>query len=306
MSYDALLVAKEFYSLESLRYLVDSKALFGMKSHEKLVKDIDDFHMEFTSRLATMFFDYTALVVYGEMRHGENQASHYNPELDNCKGKGRSNSYGAAKEYNPVSILKAGESLFDPNTVSWPSGYGGGRWHNISKCGSKRSLPENIYCDMCFSLSHNSSPYVDKSETDIFKLCDRDYYKSFLDFKFENKNPEEILVRINYENGFGKILLLLLKRAINLGFINELNLCTSSKIQETEEFIMNYHPIEWGNRILSNKIIYKNTNSEEDYDDEEEEEENDEDYSATSSESTAYSINTQNIIYQPIYLSRVS
>ena len=110
MAVDAIYCAKEFYTLESLHYVVSQRTEFGRKSAEKLLADIEEFKARYTEKLANMLFDYSAMVVFGEMRHS------------------KTNVHGlmwifqwvvlvqihieVATEYNPYDILRAGEKLF--------------------------------------------------------------------------------------------------------------------------------------------------------------------------------------------------
>lgn len=254
MSIDAIYVVKEFYALEALNYLVNKKSEFGRHSHDRLIKDIDEFRDRFVTNLSIALLDYTAMVIYGEMRHGWEKSTHYNPNVSQCDR--RSDSYSESKKYNPISILEAGKALFAKS--SWEDNYGGEKWFFIAdRVLLKANLDKFVFSDMCFSLSHNSSPYLDKYQSGIFKISCTSDYKNFLDFKFNCSNPFEII----YENypSYGRRLQSLIRRAIKLGLINYFcgsNYYTNGTYnEEAEEYIYNYSPEKWGKDILPNEVI---------------------------------------------------
>jgi hypothetical protein len=274
MPIDALFCAREYYTLESLSVVVMMGAKYGMKSHERLVNDILDFKQEYATKLAKAIFDYTVLVVYGEMRHGYSKSSHYHPDIP--KNEGRYGAYQLARKYEPYSILRVGKELF---SKSWGASFGGEKWARIAeKVLLRPIIVDAVFCDMCFSLSHNSAPYFDKYQSDIFYINHSGEYKKFLDLKFQG----DILAVIQDSSLYvGFKLKQLLERARNLGFLPPHYQFKSSKNSEkAEEYILSYEHIRWGTTVLPNELIEKNRNysddcdeDEEEYDEQEEEEE---------------------------------
>lgn len=276
MPIDALFCAREYYTLESLSVVVMMGAKYGMKSHERLVNDILDFKQEYATKLAKAIFDYTVLVVYGEMRHGYNHSSHYHPDIP--KNEGRSGAYHLARKYEPYSILRVGKELF---SKSWGESYGGKKWARIAERVLLRPrVVDAVFCDMCFSLSHNNAPYFDKSQSNIFYINHSGEYKKFLDLKFQG----DILAVIQDSSLYvGFKLKQLLERARNLGFLPPRYQFKSNMDSEmAEEYILSYEHIRWGTMVLPNELIENNSNhsndcddcdDEEGYDEQEEEEE---------------------------------
>jgi hypothetical protein len=213
-----------------------------------------EYRAKFISGMKKALYDYTALVVFGEMRHGVGRSTHYNPEVS--QGGGRNSSYKIARQYNPTSILMAGEKLF---AQKWYSNFGGEKWRNIcNRVLLKDTIDDAVYVDMCFSLSHNCSPYLDKCQSNIFCINNVDDYKRTLDFKFVAKNPTKV---INECVIFvGKSLKKLVTRAIVLGLISErvqqnTNNYYSEDQWKAEQYILNYKGVEWGDIWLTSQII---------------------------------------------------
>lgn len=262
MSIDALYVAREFYTLEALKTLVNMNANYGCYSHDKLIEDIDEFYNKYVTSLRRALFDYTALVVYGEMRHGWKTSTHYNPSV--IKSGKRNVSYESAKGFNPISILVAGENIFKEGR--WENNFGGEKWRFIAnRVLLINKLNMNNFCDMCFSLSHNTSPYLDKEESGIFKVDRREEYKKLLDFKFNCVDMLDLVQRF-YNEGTGYTLAKLILRAKTLGFLQgvylddefyKLDSFSGDRkcFDNIENFILNYEPIIWGEEYLHNQCI---------------------------------------------------
>ena len=279
---DATFVASSFYTLEALYTIVGNNMQFGMKSHEKLYDDIIEYRNDFIPKLADALYDYTVMVVFGEMRHSNYHASH---SIDNIPTSemGRADAFELAKDYDPSNILETATILFNPARVRWESSYGGYKWLLIAQHGLQRGkINDVIFCDTCFSLSHNSNPYLDKNQTNIFEICSPERYKNFLDYKFEYA-PDEVIMYFSRRPGVGYRLKKLIFRAVNLGFLPNFWVGFSNEYTDmVESFILNYTPIKWGKKILSQKL-YDTYNSiedeegddfyeEEDYDESKEEE----------------------------------
>lgn len=252
---DAIYCAKNFYVLEALKLIVERRMEFGRKSHETLLEDIMTYRQKYMDGLKQAIYDYTALVVYGEMRHGASTCTHCNPLIPQKKNRG--SAYNLAKEFNPTSILIAGEKLFSRG--NWSSAYGGEKWRLIAnRVQLINKIDDGVYCDMCFSLSHNSSPYLDKSASNIFRIIDKCGYKNVLDYKFKCNRPINLIS--SYAMYVGKQLKKLITRAIILGFISEFYQdCVNEFFDydqfEAEDYILNYKGVQWGNVWLEDGII---------------------------------------------------
>lgn len=268
-------VVKEFYALEALKVLVSQRIEFGKKSQEKLCEDIKSFSDKYVANLANALYDYTALVAFGEMRHAKNQCYSYNVQVPHHSNRGV--SYGEAVNFNPTSILIAGNNLFTRNF--WGSSFGGLKWGLIcDRVLLKDKISNQTFCDMCFSLSHNNSNYLDKEQSKIFSIQSRDKYTDILNFKFECRDLEEL---IEYcLKSVGSQLMKLLKRARTLNLLDfktdnrfnryveltnlqeeHMDWCEKEfmkknkfdNVEYIENFILEYAPIKWGDNWLSSK-----------------------------------------------------
>jgi hypothetical protein len=255
MPANALIAVTEFYVLEALHVAVAEKTEFGKYSAEKLLDDILEFKQRFVRKLSQALFDYTVSVVYGEMRHAYSKAYYYYPSIGSAWN--RKQAYNKSQDYEPYSVLNAAVKQFD---VEWVSDYGGSAWKNIAKSVLLRpKLPDQVFCDMCFSLSHNNAPYLDKTQSDIFYLYSSTKYITFLDIKFSNVQPGQLIV--NYCNAVGYYLRKLIYRAMILGFVpyrpiyfGMSETCEMAQVDVTEAFILNYKPIEWGSKLFDDEL----------------------------------------------------
>jgi len=84
---DATSVASEFYGIMALKILVESEIKFGNKSHEKLSSDLEKFSKRYNSILVEMLYDYTSLVVFGEMRNAVRYCDSYHPNISYTWGR---------------------------------------------------------------------------------------------------------------------------------------------------------------------------------------------------------------------------
>lgn len=199
---DAIYLATSYYIVNAIEALmVDKRNGFDpfLKSHEKLMRDVESWQEGFCGKAALMIHDYMTLACYGELRH---IAHHSNYRLENidftCKRKDKLRTkkdreeytlkYGrrqwaciGSMNYTKESILKSCEYGF--NNIEWEIGsFGGQAWGVIASHGLRYGkISDKIFCDAAFSLSHNSSPFLDKESTHIFKIGYRNEYKSFLD-----------------------------------------------------------------------------------------------------------------------------
>jgi hypothetical protein len=258
MSVEAIFCTREFYTLSALETLVGKNSLFGMKSHEKLIEDITAYKTVLVGKISRMLWDYSTLAVFGEMRHAKGRTDKYNPNIP--VGGSREGSYDKAKEYTPESIFKAAFSLY---SLHWKGGgYGGKAWLNIAKCVSKRNImTPSVFCDMCFSLSHNSSIYLDKKQANIFDISNGYDYKSVLDYKFSCIRLTDLIQ--NFMPYTSKILIKLIMRAETLNLTNEkfdYYIPIIKKYDADSELlkVLNYIPIQWGENTLEDKLISEN------------------------------------------------
>ena len=198
------------------------------------------------------------------MRHSKYHASHCIGDIP-TSDMGRADAFELAKDYDPSNILETATILFDPARVRWADSYGGYKWLLIAQHGLRRGkINDVIFCDTCFSLSHNTNPYLDKAQTNVFKIFNPVKYKNFLDYKFKYA-PNDVV--IHFSNYVGYRLKKLIFRAINLGFIPNFFIKFSKEFADwVEYFILNYTPIKWGEKILSQKL-YETYNFIEDDDD---------------------------------------
>jgi hypothetical protein len=251
---DAIFCIKNFYTLESLKLVVDMNLNYASKAQERLLRDIIDYEARYISNLKRALYDYTALVAFGEMRHAYDKSTYLNPDVP--EGGGRNTSYKVATQYNPTSILIAGEKLFSKR---WSGSYGGEKWRNIcNRVLLKDKINDAVYIDMCFSLTHNCSPYLDKSESNIFRIWNVSEYKRTLDFKFNEINPMKVISFCSIYAG--KHLKKLVTRAIILGIVPEwvqenVNSYYDKKQWNAEDYILNYQGLEWGNEWMQDKPI---------------------------------------------------
>lgn len=255
MPVEAIFCAREYYTIDALSLIVGQKTQFGLKSHEKLMEDVLAYKTALAGKLAEMLWDYTALAVFGEMRHATGRCSHYNPAIT---GGNRASAYEEAKKYDPMSILKAGMALFDPKKTSWESSFGGAAWYRIAKCVSKRPIiNDGVFCDMCFDLSHNSGVYLNKKEANIFTMFCAGY-TTLLNFKRDEHDIERV-VKLLYQYAT-KTLKKLVDRAVVLKMIDKQYSLyyfgsTSYSPDMQAKAVFEYNPIYWEGVNCEDTII---------------------------------------------------
>lgn len=265
---------REFYYLQAVESLAHAEPF--RHSHERWVKDFNNYKKSFTEKLSVALLDYTTLVVFGEMRHAADRASYYNPHVPYTQK--REHSYENARLYSPVSILEAGVNLFQ--SAEWESGYGGEKWAVIASTALKKvqRIPgwsvDEVFIDRCVDLTHNGSVYFDKIQADVFLLSDIGRYRKFLDFKRYGA-PIDLL-----ENGrmFSIELSNIISRGMNLGIISGLvckpfdspfNYVPSTGYDTIP--VKGYVPLDWGKECLPNILEYNSYYERSDEYDEEEE-----------------------------------
>jgi hypothetical protein len=160
---------KEFYCLEAIKVLIKPEQF--KHSHQYFLRNFNDYYERFTDNLQQAIWDYTVLVSGGELRHARRKAEKFYPSLPCDSHDGRSSSFVKLKQFNPKDIIKS--AYYGFKEVHWTSsGYGGDKWGEIALAAIKKDEWKNkvLFIDHCVDLSHNSSPYLDKSESGIFRL----------------------------------------------------------------------------------------------------------------------------------------
>ena len=264
--------ASEFYILEALSVLV--KPVFGIRSQELLLEDIKSMRERFSSNTANALFDYTVKACIGEARHSRhslNRDSNYDNRRREYDNNTRTYTeydknfvlsseshicYGKVEKYEPKSLLVELEKLFAE--FHWSSGYGGKKWGLIAnRVQLYGKIDDVVFCDMCFSLSHNSSPYLDKKGVDIFSVASEYGYMKLLNSKLLNDSLKLIL---EYASNCGKETKKLLQRANALGFLNinekyfKIILQNSVLGSISENEVLSYQPVKWGSKIIKLNI----------------------------------------------------
>lgn len=256
---DILQAAKDFYALEAMAALLCDKNENDFDafrpSHTRWYRDFVAYRNEYVENLANAIFDYTAIVVAGEMRHAQNCASSYIEEFGYDSDYSRSDVYGQCTRWTPESILEAGVKIFDPANVTWKSSFGGKKWGQIARAGlRKRNFNSpSVFIDHCVDLSHNNSVYFDKG-ANIFYLHSGEHYKKFLDMKRKATTAEVL------QENLSDNIRTLLRRACILG-VYRLDIITLSQSWSTskqdfcnDEWVLNYIPAEWGTKVLSSRL----------------------------------------------------
>lgn len=245
-----LVLIQEFYAIEAVVSLLatsENGRFEPMRhSHARWSRDFQDFRMNFAENLAAAIYDYTVLVVAGELRHCKGRATQYLYGFFNS-GSERYDVYQDCTVYRPQDILNAGIRMFDTKFVYWDSGFGGPKWFQIAKAGlMKGRVSDIVFVDHCVDLSHNNSIYFDK-EADIFRLGRTDQYMDFLDLKRDC--IPEILIWSKRGYRFDQLL----QRAVNLGIL-DINVAPDVfqfYRDEAENRLFKYEPVAWGSEQLS-------------------------------------------------------
>lgn len=271
-----------FYGLEALKVAVQFGSNYSefLGSNKRLLEDIIEYQNEVVEVISKMLYDYTVIACYGELRHmgtvcgtrlvgmgfGEKKIA-YKEDRErkrHIEKFNRSVSYEKAVKYNPQQLLEICVKYF--NHENWGGGYGGEKWLQIAKHGLAYHTAPNmlVWCDTAFSLSHNSSPYLDKHSTRIFCIEDTRKYKELLDIKFKCTPIEIISHIINDANYIDYRMLKLIRRAVALGFIVPYNMKdfnTWIKYQnkgDTLGRIANkYEPLKFKNKLVNPKEIFQ-------------------------------------------------
>ena len=248
-----------FYSLELLYSLTLKNYTPFMPSHEKLLDDIKKYRNIWIKKLAQIIYDYIVVVVGAELRHSYECSEYYHPKFFGggwLKNMSRNECF-EDRTFDPDSILRLGENLFDKKKNSWKSSYGGEKWYNIAKAGLMHGkTPDVIFIDHAVDLSHNNSVFFDKGGGIVY--CHVEEYKKILDQKFRMVNFCDLF---NFIMHYGKLdsnLMELIKRynvliendqyqyllhAYDYRHVNILN-------EKTWSFL-HYKPQKFGNKKLN-------------------------------------------------------
>lgn len=246
---DILFSIKEFYAFEALSALAKPENF--RHSHERWMRDFDGIKMQYNCMLANIIYDYTVMVVAGEMRHGHTRSSHHIAGFYDDTTS-REGVYRECIRYSSNSILTAGMTLFGPRT-NWNNSFGGEKWHAIAEAGLKKTnWSDVLFIDHCVDLTHNGSIYFDKN-TDIVKpLTGRQLskYHRFLDFK-RYCSPEQLL-----EGPQSSTINCLTSRAVILGIIDAPpnHISCDLNFDMNEKVILSYQPVVWGSEILQDRL----------------------------------------------------
>lgn len=255
MSAEILSCVREFYTLEAINTLQRAEPF--KHSHQKWLQDFNAYRETYAAQFAQAIFDYTAMVVYGEMRHGRKRASHYNPNV--VGGSGRVYAYENALSYTPESIFLAGIPLFE---CEWEHDYGGKKWIPIARAGLMFDrLGTFGFIDHCVDLSHNSGPYFNKPDTHIFsfysgKNPDHDFavgrYTRYLSHKTNTAYLPGLITVVS------ATLRGLIRRGSSLGILHpSLTKMTFARHahQKSINFIRDYSPKVWGSVALKDNLV---------------------------------------------------
>ncbi len=247
---DIDLLVREFYAIEAMAAMILGEQYSSFcpmrHSHSRWYSDFTDFQESYIAKFASAIYDYTALVVAAELRHGKWKASHH-IEGYYTESTDRNEVYRDCTYYKAHDLLSAGLRMFDAGRVDWDDGFGGEKWYGIARAGLlKGTVSDKVFIDHCVDLSHNNSIYFDKS-AGIFRLREQKSYIEFLDFK-RVCEPQVLIT-----GTFGHRLNRLLLRADRLGILQS---CAPDQIftssgSGSEDLLFAYRSVYWGNAPLN-------------------------------------------------------
>lgn len=277
---------KEFYSLEALTCYANTipEDRRFLPSVAKWLNDLYTYREKFINQFAKAIFDYTVTVVAGEMCHCYEQADHFldGEVLPSRNTETRNSVYAKCTQWTARSILSAGVALFDPYVVGWEENYGGEKWCNIAKAGLLYyTLPAVAYVDHCIDLSHNNSVYFDKGAGIFCFAGGSDAYRDYLDLK--RCSHLSVILLGRGIRSYSKSIADLVYRATRLGILDEpdyrtysYRLYMSARVLDNFEItcqkVLDYIPIEWGNKHLTSNLDHNWENRGDSYYGKEEEE----------------------------------
>ena len=261
-SLDICFLVQEFYAMEAvMALLIARKSGFETlrHSHERWRSDFESFRDDYVKKLAAAIYDYTVLVVAGELRHCERRASEYLSGFFSDLTP-RCEVYYNSIKYRAQDILAAGVKMFDVTNVSWNKSYGGKLWMQIAQAGQKKDdLSDSVFIDHCVDLSHNSGIYFDKG-AGILILKNKERYKVILDNK-RICEPRAFLCQ-----NYGSMLNHLLLRANNLHIFDVAGTGNSNQVEcdECESNLLSYTPLRWGEKPLESLLTSATSNRDRD------------------------------------------
>lgn len=230
-----------FYGLQALVLKITTNPNFNSfyPSHNKLLKDVKIFQLNYEKKLANIIADYTTLVVAGEMRHAQRKCEEYFSEFYGAEC-GRDEVYAYSLDYSAIDLLRAGEYIF---TKHWESGYGGEKWALIAKGGLMYySSTHTVFIDHMVDISHNNSIYFDKG-AGIIAPFDQDRYLSFLEKKKYGSLDEVLSYGVgSYFREFARRTNVLLGTNIWL---------PTWEFSQTDVQVMSYTPLHFRNNPFS-------------------------------------------------------
>ena len=245
-------IAAEFYMLQALELMSAGKFESFRKSHDKWRDDFLSHKHVFEERFAKALFDYMVMACAGEARHASDKCSYYLDYLPT--GGGRYSSAEVAFRYDPISVSKVTQYLFEHD---WAGGYGGRAWAKIARAVRYyKEMPLTAFIDHCVDLSHNNGSVFNKYDLRVFRVCSN--YAAFLDDKSEAETPEELVravCRHGFCSGLSSRLFNLVDRAEALGFFSPdlfermYDACHHLRY-EVDKLLTEYEPIVWGEEML--------------------------------------------------------
>ena len=132
---------------------------------------------EFSTTLATEFFDYTVRATGGEVRNFSNndetdavfktfppEISKFIAEHQSCTRKHMYTDWVALKsKFTEIELLGFAQKMF--NAGKWRHGFGGESWGKICALAiqfAKKEITPVIFVDTCWGLHHNGNVFLDK------------------------------------------------------------------------------------------------------------------------------------------------
>lgn len=187
---NVLVLAYQFYSIMALALCI--KPQFGVHSHDKFMRDFEEYRNDFNSHVAKMFYDYIALICLGEMRHGA-ENSDFELDIECFNSKGRDDIWFGRRDWSADSVLRMAKDFFNEFKNPWRRGYGGNKWRMIAEGGLKYGkVADEVFIDYCFDLEHNNCYIFDKGGY-MFYLPSKHELKDFLDYKRNLKETWRLL-----------------------------------------------------------------------------------------------------------------
>lgn len=243
----------DFYVMEEL--LCRAPAGTFRRSVDKFIADISEYRERFARKLANAFFDYSALIAFGEARHAQSSAAEYYLKL--IPQKDRTLTYMEAVKYSPKTFLPAVIAVFKQE---WRGMYGGEPWAKIAKVAAQYGdVPNPVFVDMCCGLSHKNGLFLNK---EIVFHCPyvRDY-QLLLDTRAQGS----LLYPAKVTNGRRLTLLQVspvvekfIHRAVTLGIlpaVPTVDLKVAYGVKWTP--LEHYQPIQWGNEWFNARRAIK-------------------------------------------------